>query len=111
MLGEDQGSLYLPHLHRRLHRTLSKRHWPWATKQHSLPIPQQNCDGYPVRAQIVKDIQAKADAERHDILQIDNKSLRERVEALEKEKQIPEYELARKVTAENEKLRRELTEP
>lgn len=47
------------------------------------------------RALLVKEHQARSDAGRHDALEIDNKSLRERIEALEKAKQDFENKLAR----------------
>lgn len=76
--------------------------------------PEAKLRWYRHRAEIVKDIQARADDERNDILLIDNKSLREKIEPLKKEKQEREKELATKgaqlneARTDNEKLRREM---
>lgn len=68
------------------------------------------------RALLVKEHQARSDAGRHDALEIDNKSLRERIKALEKAKQDLENELARKerdlveARTENDKMAAKLKE-
>jgi hypothetical protein len=68
------------------------------------------------RAQLLKDIQARDDADRHDELEIDNKRLRERVQALESTRQKLENELGKKdrdlaaVQAENDKMATNLKE-
>jgi hypothetical protein len=48
------------------------------------------------RALLVKEIQARKDADRHDALEIDNKRLQESIEAFERTKQNLENELDRR---------------
>ena len=68
------------------------------------------------RIQIVRDIQARDDAEHENILRTENKRLMERVEKLEKEREKPERELAQKnreliqARGQNEEFRKEVNE-
>ena len=48
--------------------------------------PASQLRWYSERAQIVKDMQAKAEAARHDALELDNKRLQERIQVLESTK-------------------------
>ena len=58
----------------------------------------------------MKENQARKDADRHDALEIDNKRLEARIEALERTKQTLENELGKKdrdllaATTENDKM-------
>jgi myosin heavy subunit len=58
--------------------------------------PASRLRWYSDRAQIIRDIQAKADADHHDALEIDNKRLRESVEALDRTRQKLENDLRNK---------------
>src|SRR5882724_3382387 len=68
------------------------------------------------RIEIVREIQARADAERENSLRTENKRLMERVEKLETERENPERELAQKnreliqARGQNEELRKEVKE-
>jgi hypothetical protein len=68
------------------------------------------------RALLVKENQARKDADRHDIFEIDNKRLRESVEALERAKQHLENEIKKKdrdlgeARSENDKMATRLKE-
>lgn len=68
------------------------------------------------RVLLVKEIQARSDAGHHDALEIDNKSLRERIKALEKAKQDCENKFAREerdlveARTENDKMAAKLKE-
>jgi hypothetical protein len=72
--------------------------------------PASQLRWYSDRVQIVKDIQAKADAARHDTLEIGNKRLRESIEAFQRTQQNLENELRERdrdlveVRAENDKI-------
>jgi len=68
------------------------------------------------RAQLLKENQARKDADRHDALEIDNKRLQESIEAFERKKQNLENKLGEKdrdldaARAENDKMAAKLNE-
>lgn len=78
--------------------------------------PASQLRWYSERAQIVKDIQARADTARHDALEIDNKRLQESIETFESTQQNLENELRKKdrdlveARAENDNMAAKLKE-